>query len=301
MEENDVVDDAKAKAITAGLNRHGYGFQHAVIAEIRRLNVEVFQDRPWHVLAVEFPVDVGRGSRVDIVVRVPFLKWRDSKQSELVFLTIECKRVNPACGNWCFFKAPFISRMRANRRNWFFARMLFDGTPASVSLCDSAEPSFDIGVPIKGNRKGDAWSAGGDEIESAITQAIVGATGVMLERVSAQADRPLVILPAIVTTAVLLACDVDLAEATLSTGEIDVSPASVKEVPYLFLQYHMSPGLLVDFPDPPDDVPQELEDILDVMYTRTVPVINANGIEKFLTDYRFNRDPPEPIKYFWAR
>jgi hypothetical protein len=86
------IKDTDAVAARAALNRHGYGFQHAIIREVRRLY------RPgvgWQADGTEFPVEVnGASTHVDLLLR-----------SRSGLLVCECKRVDPALGIWCFARS----------------------------------------------------------------------------------------------------------------------------------------------------------------------------------------------------
>jgi hypothetical protein len=53
-----------AKKLHAALNRHGYGFQFAIVR--RALELSQARESPWSMPVTEFPVEVqGHGTRVD--------------------------------------------------------------------------------------------------------------------------------------------------------------------------------------------------------------------------------------------
>ncbi len=95
-----------AKGLHSSLARHGYGFQFAftkLAADLSRA------DRSPGILPVlEFPVEVrGAGTRIDIIFQHKVAN---------ALLVCECKRVNPAFGDWCFVRQPkfidgFIDRV----------------------------------------------------------------------------------------------------------------------------------------------------------------------------------------------
>src|SRR5262245_35612150 len=79
------------------LNSHGYGFQYSVI----RLADTLYKDGKsgWRFEWAEFPVSVqGDDTRIDLVLR---------QGRSHYYMLGECKRVNPALGNWCFAHAPY--------------------------------------------------------------------------------------------------------------------------------------------------------------------------------------------------
>jgi hypothetical protein len=82
------------------LDSHGYGFQYAVLNEARKCAER--SASTWVFEVSEFPVRVTSGStRIDFV-----LKQRGTRS----YLVGECKRSNPALMNWCFARAPYVSR-----------------------------------------------------------------------------------------------------------------------------------------------------------------------------------------------
>jgi hypothetical protein len=88
----------------ADLNRHGYGFQHAVVQALQSN-----RHRGWLPETTEFPVSYrGRTTHIDVLA---------SAIEKRVLLVGECKRVNPAVGRWVFAKSPFTFE-RENNVTW---------------------------------------------------------------------------------------------------------------------------------------------------------------------------------------
>src|SRR6266567_54840 len=94
--------DPKA-GFAKALNRHGYGFQYAVLKRLEDLRDNKRSSLIFE--AAEFPVEAkGQHTRIDFVLR------HVSDFPRPLFVTAECKRANPSHSNWCFVKAPIISR-----------------------------------------------------------------------------------------------------------------------------------------------------------------------------------------------
>ena len=103
-------DDTTAlveKGFAEILNRHGYGFQYAVLKQAHILADS--RDSSWRFIASEFPVRVqGFDTRIDFILK----RATDNIFDQHFFLIAECKRANPAYSNWCFARAPYIHNAR---------------------------------------------------------------------------------------------------------------------------------------------------------------------------------------------
>ncbi len=89
------------------------------------------------------------------------------------------------------------------------------------------------------------------------------------------------LLPVIFTTAQLWISSADLGSADLSTGDIDLSNDKFEPVPWLWYQYHMSPGLKhISVYQPKDQI--KVEEFIESKYIRTVAIVSPSGIEEFL-------------------
>ena len=93
-------------------------------------------------------------------------------------------------------------------------------------------------------------------------------------------------IPAIFTTARLWATDIDIASDPIK-GEVDFDSSDVTPRPWLWFQYHVSPGLqhTVDRQVPKDSPFGRvgLGNLLELEYARTIAVVGADGIDAFLT------------------
>jgi hypothetical protein len=96
------------------------------------------------------------------------------------------------------------------------------------------------------------------------------------------ANRRLLI-PVIMTTAELFTTDITLADADTFTGEINVEDLKFSKAPFVYYQYHMSPG--IKHTAPPEHEFGNLPAILANEYLRTIVIVNAKGIEQFLHEF----------------
>lgn len=161
---------------------------------------------------------------------------------------------------------------------------------------------YHVAVEGKGTAKGDSSGTGRGAIEEAATQVIRGVNG-LVECFSRNwhclpvpvdtSDHPVVtLIPVIFTTARIWATGVDISEADVTKGQISLNSGDVIEKPWLWLQYHVSPGLKhtvtrqvpTDGSRDTDDFEEsELGKLLEMEYARAIAVVGPNGINDFLT------------------
>lgn len=264
------------------INTHGYGFHYSVLRLAHGL-----ADRnasQWAFVAAEFPVQVqGEGTRIDFVLRL---------RHSPIYLLAECKRANPALSNWCFARAPYVRRNRTTEPLFLeCAEHDEDGfLYAAARRGLRQEDAYHVALEVKSDKKGDPYGAGRGAIEEAATQICRGLNG-MIEFVAANgrilsSQMNAYFLPVIFTTARIWASDVDLASADVENGNIDFSEYSLAEKPWVFYQYHLSPGIKHSYS--PAERPSAMGDLLDSLYVRTIAIVAASGIESFL---RWSSDP----------
>ena len=83
------------------------------------------------------------------------------------------------------------------------------------------------------------------------------------------------------TTAQLWVSKADLGIAELATGDLDISNDEFESVPWLWYQYHMSPGLkYTSISQPKGQI--KIEEFIESNYIRTIAMVSASGIEEFL-------------------
>ena len=86
-------------ALEQTLNKHGYSFQHRVIAETLRLRDEGAS--AFGLVSSEVPVRVQEHD-----THIDFVLLKESPR-QARFIVAECKRVNPKFNCWCFVKSPY--------------------------------------------------------------------------------------------------------------------------------------------------------------------------------------------------
>jgi hypothetical protein len=269
----------------SALNRQGYPFQYAVI---RRAD-ELWNQRcsRWVFEASEFPVEVqGYHTRIDFVLS----QYSESQKGPFRFLIAECKRANPALHDWLFARAPYVRRGGPSIDILVeFVRREGRDLTASLGRLDGSKNIYHVAVEVKGAGKGDSSGSGRGAIEGAATQVLRGLNG-LIEFFSrkpryAPDNSTVIFIPVIFTAAKIWATDVDISAADVAKGQVALDSADVSEKPWLWLQYHVSPGLkhTVDLQLPTDErVKTDLGHLLEIEYARAIAVVGPNGIDGFL-------------------
>jgi hypothetical protein len=265
------------------LNRQGYGFHYSVLALIERLHTK--GKSPWQFEAAELPVEVrNQGTRVDFVLRYT---------AKPIVLVAECKRADPALKDWCFVRAPYMHRGRADEPYTADAVMRRDGysvQSAPVSLGNLRE-AYHIGLEVKGQQPGDGTSVGRNAIEDTLTQVLRGSNGMAgffsQNPVCLREGEVTAIVPVIFTTAQLWVSSADLSSASLITGEIDLATGSLDHRDWLFYQYPVSPGLKHAVAQV-NNIAASIAGAMAMNSIRTVPIVNSRAIEQFLSSFDFD-------------
>jgi hypothetical protein len=293
MTENGHVLETNHKTIfETALNRQGHPFQYAVIRRAHELNDE--RRSPWVFEASEFPVEVqSYHTRIDFVLS----QWSEAIRGPFRFLVAECKRANPSLHDWLFARAPYVRRGSVPRDILVESiRREGKGLSASLSRLDGSENIYHVAVEVKGATKGDASGTGRGAIEEAATQVIRGVNGLIEcfsknQRYVAE-NFPISFIPVIFTTAKIWATDADIA-SDITTGHVALGSEDVIEKPWLWFQYHVSPGLqhAIDRQLPKDESFSRatLGDLLEFEYARMIAVVGSGGIDAFLASQRWIR------------
>lgn len=275
----DSLDESFRGHLQAVLNSHGYGLHYAVI---RRLS-DLAQKKPafpWRVVAVELPVEVRREhTRIDIVLK---------HSRRPVYLICECKRVNPALSEWCFLRGPHPTPPES--ADYVLTELVaFDGVRSfstGVNRLGTSDRIHHLAVEVKTDRPGDPHGHGRGGIEGAATQVLRSVNGFVeflaLNRSVLRANEPTSILPVIFTTAAVYSTDADLGAAGLQDGTTDLADASIEEQPWLYYQYHQTPGIKHELSIPSGEA--DVAEILQAEYIRTVAIVEARGINYFLSE-----------------
>lgn len=271
------------------LNRHGYGFHFAVLKKLHELAEKGKSSFLFET--VEFPVEVrGSGTRIDFI-----LSKRYSRETPPFFLLAECKRANPARANWCFAKAPYTVRDPLPHSEPTYIEYISrvgGGFSAFAKPRGYVKNAYHIGLEVRSNVKGDEKGESGHAIEDAASQILRGLNG-YVNTISQNTQilrnhNTANLMPIIFTTAKLWASEVDLTKTALSTGNSDFKNADFNLVPWLFYQYHLSPG--IKHLNSPKDKPSEIKNLITTEFIRTVPIVGVEGIEDFMRWVSFGLD-----------
>lgn len=283
MSDNDeILKRQVEQSFAKVLNRNGYGFQFSVIKKAHELGVAA--KSAWKLETIELPVEVrGSGTRIDFVLR------KRAHHSKPFFLLAECKRANPSLSNWCFVRAPYTNRNQWGNSEPIFMEYIQMNEDGSMSAYakkrSSVENFYHIGLEVRSNLKGDPTGESGRAIEDAASQVIKGLNG-YIEMISKnhqmlRGDRCADFMPVIFTTAQLWGSEANLSRANIETGDSDLSGVGFNRLPWLFYQYHLSPG--IKHSHSPVERPPEISDLMDTEYVRTIPIVSPSGVESFLT------------------
>jgi hypothetical protein len=280
--------EIRSSVFAHGISQHGYGFQYAVLTKLCELmRSGIMTNR--QVVATELPVSYGRNdTRIDIVLRMKTM-------SSIELMVIECKRVNPKYGAWCFAKSPRP-----------FPEYT-EGQLAIESVCVAEPGSIDvetrghtyskycyhIGFALKLDlATGDSHPVSNDRdaIEMACGQVCLGSTGLSHELIQRQYlpqgenHKSFYVLPVVVTTAKLYVTGVDLYQADISTGDVRLSDGEVEERPWIVYQYMLSPSRILEH----NRIHERSPDVIDSMIgdaVRSVVIVNADSIGSFTKWY----------------
>jgi hypothetical protein len=280
------ADAARAKRFAQAVNRQGYAFQNAVLQKLHEL-VDTGASR-WRMEVAEFPTEVaGLGTRIDFVL---------SAHRTDIWLLAECKRVNPAYGEWFFVPTSYLAHEWTGR---FIAevvtvadrpdiRGIHPLLSGGVVIRPYSQASyFHRGFQVKTGKQGDPSGGTGDAIEEAASQVTKGLNGMVefLDRnlYHLGPNRRRILIPVIFTTARLYTTTTDMASAKVGTGEMDPAALNPEPVPFLFYQYPLSPGIKHSKQSRVAATAESARLPLAMAseFLRTVVVVNAAGIEKF--------------------
>lgn len=283
--------DHVTQALRALLNRHGYGFQYAVIKEAARAYYEGASQ--WLFEVAEFPVAVrDENTRVDFVLR---------KLQSRTFLVCECKRADPSRSDWCFATAPYVARDE-RLKNLMVEHIRFDKAAGSV-YSTMVETYFDqrqyhIGIEAKAKDVDSESSGGGrDAISEATAQVLRGVNGlaeIYASDTKRLAEGPAVLfVPIVFTTAQLWGTDADLSTADLQTGKLDTAKVTAMPLKWAVHQAPVSPRLRHQHK--PAKQPREFADMLGLQFMRSVIFVQAGAIAEFLSLFEVSR----PTEFNW--
>ena len=267
-------DEDIAKWFKEELDKHGYSFQDA----IAKATLEIDSVAGWSPWAPELPVEVqGDHTRIDFVL---------TNGSGNVHLVCECKRSNPALSNWCFAETWFKSTSSLFHKA--YAESIKDvGVGVLRSTIKELAPSenlYQIALEVKSAQKGDDSSDGRGQIEKAATQVCRQLNGLVeffyKYSVLMRGRKEIAFVPVVLTTARLWTTTFDLSNADLHSGKLNIDTLPVVETPWLWYQYHQSPGL--KHSGPVGHTSERIEDILFYEFVRPIAIVTPKGLEAFL-------------------
>lgn len=282
----------------AHLNSSGFPFQHAVLRRAEELSKK---GSPWVFQASEFPVHVQENqTRVDFILAqlIPSVGYRR-------LMVGECKRVNPALGRWLFSRAPYVQRdfepdqiLVEKMQRQHFGGGQSDNLFTGYHRLHQSKDIYHVALEARLDAKGDSNGPQRGGIEDASIQVMRGLNGLI--EVLARAplvlpeNRDITLIPAIFTTAELWVTETDLATADLATGKVEVLPGDVRPMPWLWFQYHPSPGLRheVERYFDPTGRPhwqEGLAPLLEREFARAIAVVSPAGIDAFLMSSLWGR------------
>jgi hypothetical protein len=254
---------------------------------------------PWIFEAAEFPVSLkGTPLHIDFILR---------NRNENSYFVAECKRCDPSVSNWCFVKAPYVSRGAFSGRERIVRELILKKKESSVvqtglQWITRSSDIYHLPFELKNRDKGEGHYGRG-KIDEAVTQVLRGLNGLIdLAIESAKKSTKAFLnfdrsdnlyasfMPVIFTTAKLWTCACDISAGDIESGKIDIGDAKLTEKKWLFYQYGQSPALKHAY----SSVRQEsdISEILYLDYTRTIPIVNAAAIGDFLSD-GFWKDPDD--------
>lgn len=274
-------------ALSHNLNIHGFGFQYAVLDAARACFEKKIS--PWAFEVAEFPISInGKTAHIDFVLR---------NVKEPFFLVAECKRSDPSLSNWCFVKAPYVSRnLTGNRER--IVREVISGTENSkvytdLEWIDRTSDTYRIPFEMKTGKKGDGVYGRG-HLNDSVTQVLRGQNGLIEFFANEfikhnrfpvdyypQAVSKIAFFPVIFTTAKLWVSDVVLTKADIATGDIENHLVNIEQKKWLIYQYGQSPDLKHS-----RETTQKYDSLYSSLYhlfTRSVAVVSAEGVEDFLS------------------
>jgi hypothetical protein len=241
----------------------------------------------------EFPVEVnGRPTHIDIVLR-----HRDC----LFYLVLECKRADPARSNWCFVKAPYVSRSITSGER--LVREVVEPNPhktdesrISLQWINREQDVYRLAFELKSDGKGDG-RPNRDQVNDAVSQVLRGMNGLIalaaeephfggrtFLRTDATGRRYAAFMPAVLTTANLWVSNTDVAQAQLQDGTLTRDQINLEKRDWVYFQYPQSPDLkhnrmVVGKKD-------DMSELLYREYTRTICIVNADGMPNFFSYWR---------------
>lgn len=268
------------------LDRHGFGFQYAVLRTMQ----DLFETRasPWRLEAAEFPVGTTeKPIHIDFILRAsgPSSLLAELGDPEL-YMVAECKRADPARANWCFAQVPYTTSNPIKRELYFQGVKRTNNGLLPFTLQKlGVESGNRLAFELRTNQKGDGTGSG-QAINDACTQVLRGMNGLVDEMFSKNLlglgkATHTSFVPVIFTTATLYTVTGDLSRADLTAGQLPADWGALEKVEWLWYTYHQSAALSHHIPPDPSQPLNAIGDILRADSARTIAVVGPDGIEPF--------------------
>lgn len=295
MEDTESNQTTRLNLLQAGavkkINANGHGFQFAVSKFFEEKRKRM--DSRWILVGTEVPVSLhNTNTHIDLVCRNA-----DRVSEPCDYLIVECKRVDPARGNWCFFKNPYT---------WFNtdpAYLQFDELryqESSDALIGSTNMRIDgrvyhLGYALSTQEKGEGQGTKGSAIDDAITQVLRGTSGFINQVGQDWQDTPknqnrkvehYRFLPLVITTADLFVSSADLTDTGLVDGKIDPTLVTLEPVDWIWFSYNRPNELNHKVGNRKLDENDYLNPLF-YQFTRSVAIVNPKGLDYFLDSVGF--------------
>lgn len=282
---SDELTEREQTELRAAFARHGYGFQYASVKEFIRLR-EARQSR-WWVDATEFPVEVNSAQlHVDIILRTTH-----------GLMVVECKRVNPGLGTWCFGRTAFTAESSSEQNGVRFESAVRTDPAAAFAVWRGApehsDHQYHVALEMKSGQ-GDAQGSGRGALNEGVTQALRGASGIintLIGRPSLFRGLSLKVIPVVLTTARVVTCNGDLAESSLETGHL-LASLSFSERPWVWFRVNapaqLRHGAEIRRNERNGMPVEHFRTLADEEFARSVGVVSVSGLQDFLNAANFH-------------
>jgi hypothetical protein len=209
-------------------------------------------------------------------------------------LVVECKRVNPAIGLWCFGRSEYGTRNGSASQMVRVDKVLCRNDTGAWNVRRdgqmNTEHQYHVGLETKSGVKGDEQGGGRSALNDSVNQALRASSG--LTNTFAEMNNPdllgprrnLVVIPVVLTTARLFTCDVDLSEASLEDGRLPADVAT-SERDWLWYRTNLTRSLrhqVPHIPYTPRTSASAFGEIAEVDYARSVGIVTIRGLQDFL-------------------
>lgn len=280
--------------VASALNEQGFLLQHRVADAVAESKEK--HGHSWVVVTDEYPVTASddKETRIDLVLANEDIEPLGSNEPRVTWcLCVECKRANRDYKAWVFFgDQPHLRGDRGHELHTEILARTASNAPGHMwhhrierSRASDICPFFNSYIEVRLQRKGNR-SSFTDTIEDAFTQTMRGMSGLAKTlremQKDSEAETRNYLTPVVVTTAKLFRAGFDPSNVALDTGMIDKSQIKVEPEDFVAVNYHCSEALSLSPLELGHDRPTTIiRDMLD-RQMRTVFVVRANCIGKFL-------------------